>query len=255
MRVIKYFLTITLCSGTLLLSGCFSMPPEAVWISEEPHIVVYQRNLYSSLFNSRAMYLAYLIEDDGSKTRLFVSFWKDRSMTFLTEPRSNEHFLRGYWQRVGRQLELDIDGEIITFSRLRRYEAPNIFEWFPGLENMKSIWETQDGTLRLDFVNIVVRRPRGSLVLSYPFYQGTYFGGRAEISLTIQGDAGEMEYGVFRITIREDFALPGHTSPVDGGRELTANGTIDGNEIHLVITSIQGEWHFSDGITLYQVSD
>jgi len=234
--------------GLLFLSGCVVTPPNTVWISEAPHIVIFHRYEYRSPFGGLA-HLGYMY-DNGVKTRFFVSFWKDSSMTFFAEPNLQGELMRGFWRNDGRNMIWAVDGDEIIFTRTNDYDPPNFFEWHTGLEAMFGIWETADGMLQLDFTTVIPARRTGDpRAFRHPIFIGTY--NTSEV--TIHGNVNENVSINIIIRERERANIVGQTNPHSEELWLRAIATVEGDELYLQITDISGNWNFPDKITLYRV--
>jgi len=243
-------------------------PPRAVWISNDPHIVIFQHRRYNSPFDFSVrggFRKGYMIDTNGEKIYFFVSFF-DETMIFYDaqtfDDVRHEPIMYGNWRLTGlrwRQLTLNLDGNVITFTRTRDYEPPNTFAWNPGLETLYGVWETEDSRLRLDLEEVSLVRPDRGSIFRHPLFQGVYDPDGANIGLMISGSFTP-HTGLFTIVIRENGNLRGQSSaPSGGGRFMRADGTLDGDTIHLQtnhrqFATISGDWHFPNSFTLYRVS-
>jgi len=262
--------------GIFIMPHIEARPPSAVWISNYPHIVIFQHRRYISPFDAygrQDLSPGYMIDNNGEKTHFFTCFAGGRmrfyeAQTFFDFNADIRPIMYGYWQRMGRRFRLEADGSAITFTRTRDYEPPNTSAWLPGLESLHGIWETQDGRLRLDLENAYLVRTENdgfisgiiSSILTSPRFHGVYDPRGANICLLISG-LFTPHTGTFMIVISENGNLRGHSfAPVGGGRFMRGNGALDGDVINLQFNSgqfstISGDWSFPYTFSLYRVSN
>ena len=242
-------------------------PPRGVWVSDDPHIVIFQHRRYTSPFGSDGRQ-GYMIDGSGEKTYFFAEFFDGimrlhDAQTFFEADVWHEPIMYGHWRRTGWwQLTLDVDGNITRFTRAADYESPNTLAWNPGLETLHGVWQTEDGRLLLNLEEVSLLRTSSFIYgfSSSPCFQGVYDQGGANIGLLIRGSfTPHMER--FLIIISENGNLRGHSfGPGGGGRFMRADGVLDGDVIHLQINhdrlfTISGDWYFPNEFTLYRVSD
>jgi len=241
-------------------------PPRGVWISDDPYIVIFQHRRYNSPFGHFGRQ-GYMVDENGVITYFFALFFDGKirfldAQTFFESDVQHEPVMYGNWRRTGwrrRQFTFEVDGEVITFTRTRDYEPPNTFAWNPGIETLHGVWETEDGRLRLDLEELSLLRPDRFEIIRYPLFQGVYDPGGANIVLLISGSFSP-HTGQFSIVIRENGTLRGQSSaPEGGGRFIRADGTLDGDAIHLQtnhrrFATISGDWRFPNEFTLYRIS-
>jgi len=254
---------------TLIIPYFLERPPRAVWVSDDSHIVIFQHRRYSSPFDLSTrdgFRQGYKVDDNGGKTYFLVSFFDSTmrfydAQTFFDAGAQHKPIMYGYWRHARGRLTLDVDGEVIIFARATNYEPPNTFAWNPGLETLHGIWETMDGNLRLDLEAVSLLRTTSIIygVSSIPRFQGVYNPGDANIGLLISGSF-TAHTGQFSIVISENGNLRGHSfAPIGGGRFMRAEGTLDGDTIHLQINhlnpaSMSGDWHFPSELILNRIS-
>jgi len=263
---------------TLVIPYFTERPPRAVWVSDNPYIVIFQHRRYSSPFDHsdrEGFRPGYLVDDSGEKTYFFVSFAGGRMSFYdlhaffsFNDDMWYEPIMHGYWRRRGRQVILSLDDKDVSLSRTTDYEHPNTFAWNPGLENLHGIWETNDGRLWLDLEEAALVRTENdgfisgiiSSIFTSPRFQGVYDSSGVDIGLLIRGDFTP-HTGEFTITISENGNLRGHSfAPIGGGRFMRADGTLENDILRLQLdgsrfTTISGDWHFPNEIILYRISD
>jgi len=247
--------------------------PRGVWVSDSPHIVIFNHRRYDSPFHEYGRQDSrhgYMTIENGEKIYFFVNFFDGimrfyDSQTFFDfdEDMRHEPIMRGYWRRTRRQFTLVVDDTEITFTRITDYEPPNTFAWNPGLENLHGTWETKDGRLWLDLEEASLMRSDSSALSALrtsPRFRGVYDPDSTNVGLMVSG-IFTPHTGTFLIVISENGNLRGHSfAPIGGGRFMRADGTLDGDAIHLRFThsrfaTMSGEWLFPDEFILYRVSD
>ena len=209
-----------------------------------------------------------MVDNNGDKIHFFVSFFESTmrfydAQTFFEADVRHAPIMYGNWRRTGwRQFTLNVDSDVIRFTRTTDYAPPNTFAWNPGLETLHGVWQTEDGRLRLNLDEVSLVRTSSFIYgfSSSPRFHGIYDQGGANIGLLISGSFTP-HTGTFSIVISENGNLRGHSfGPGAGGRFMRADGVLDGDVIHLQINhdrlfTISGDWHFPNEFTLYRVSN
>ena len=283
-KTLKYLFAIAIFVGLLLLLFRLFRPSPTVWVSTNPHIVLFEHRLlvhspYLSPFAAHGSVgsRGYMVDDEGEVTYFFYSYWRDIGLmnfydayTFFDSSQPRYPIMRGYRQsRRWNRLAFNVDGELITFNRVTEYGSPlNTFLWLPGLETLHGVWETEDGRLRLDLTSVTLERTDSRqldnlfMPSRLPRFHGVYDPNGENISILISGSGRASHEGKFSITISENGNLPGHSFWLTGGgRQMRADATLDGDTIHLDIARwrtnpFRCDWHlsFPNEFALYRVS-